>query len=200
MALDKPSGMLSVPGKDPSMPDLKTWATERFGWAAEAHRLDMSTSGLIIFALDKDTERYFKKAFQARQIEKRYTAIVLGELEAQEGDIKEPLHCDWPNRPKQMVCYEHGKPSHTSWKALESKNGCTLVALTPHTGRSHQLRVHLQSIGHPILGDDLYACEQGRALASRLLLHANFLRFRAPNNEVVELELPADFNLEQLTG
>jgi len=199
IVINKPPGMLSVPGRDPDMPDAIRWARAQFGEAYETHRLDMATSGLLIIALDKATERYFKQLFQTRSIQKHYRAIVHGKLSDPCGEIDLPLRCDWPNRPRQMVCHDHGKPSQTQFEVLSRSGVATEVELTPITGRSHQLRVHLQAIGHPIIGDELYATNHP-VLANRLLLQAYELRFVPPGeNELITLTLSPDFQLTRGT-
>ncbi len=197
IVVDKPSGMLSVPGRDPAMRDAISWAREVYGEAYETHRLDMATSGLLIIALNKSVERYFKMQFQSRQVNKCYRAIVHGAPEPEVGEINLPLFPDWPNRPKQKVCFEHGKPSLTHYTTLTSSEHAALLELIPVTGRSHQLRVHLLAIGHPIVGDQLYATAQPN-LASRLLLQAYALEFVPPDSEQsMRLEIPFDFELSQ---
>ena len=195
IVIDKPSGMLSVPGKDRSRANATDWARDQFGTAFETHRLDMSTSGLMIIALDKETERCFKMQFQNREIKKRYRAIVHGQLSTHSGVIDLPLRCDWPNRPRQMVCHEEGKPSQTEYRLIKQSESVSEVELTPITGRSHQLRVHLQAIGHPIVGDELYATDYP-SLAPRLLLQADQLQFILPDTtKELLLELAPDFRI-----
>ena len=139
-----------------------------------AHRLDMATSGLLLIAKHKAAERHYKQEFAARRVEKRYIAVVHGDIGSDAGDIEYPLITDWERRPRQKICYQHGKAAHTSYQVLARNGTTTRVALTPHTGRSHQLRVHLAAIGHPILGDEFYA-EENPPAAPRLLLHAETL-------------------------
>lgn len=138
------------------------------------HRLDMATSGLMVFGLGLTAQRALSRAFERREVSKRYVAIVDGLLEQDTGSIDRALICDWPNRPRQKVDEQIGKPALTHWQVLSRDAGqaSTRVALQPITGRSHQLRVHLQSIGHPILGDELYAGPAAFARSPRLLLHA----------------------------
>lgn len=139
------------------------------------HRLDQATSGLLLFARGITAQRELSADFAARRVGKRYVAIVAGQLEG-EGLIDLPLCADWPNRPRQQVDLEHGKPSQTRWRVLAHEGGHTRVALVPLTGRSHQLRVHLAHLGHAILGDALYAAPNVAAASPRLLLHASELQ------------------------
>ena len=176
LVLDKPAGLLSVPGR--TEPDcLEARAQERFPGAFTAHRLDMATSGLLVMARSKEALAHLGKQFEKRQTEKRYIAVVEGLPEADSGTVDAPLRCDWPNRPLQMICEEHGRSALTHWEVLERTGDRTRLALSPVTGRSHQLRVHLASIGHPILGDEWYG---DGASAPRLLLHAETLKLRHP--------------------
>jgi len=177
--VEKPSGLLSVPGK--TEPDcLQARLREKFPEALTIHRLDMATSGVMVFARNANAQRHIGLQFEKRMTEKTYLARVWGKVEKDEGTIDLPLITDWPNRPKQMVCHERGKASLTEWKVLERDETTTRLELYPKTGRSHQLRVHLLAIGHPILGDRLYAHEQAFQAAPRLQLHAHKLRLRKP--------------------
>lgn len=181
LVLDKPSGLLTVPGRDPAHKDsLASRAQAEYPDALIVHRLDMDTSGLVVMALGPDIHRQLSRLFQDRKVEKTYLARVWGEPESDAGEVDLPLICDWPNRPKQKVCFESGKPSQTRWRKLSSDGRSSLLELTPITGRSHQLRVHMQAIGHPILGDPFYAHPQALAAATRLLLHAQELGFEHP--------------------
>ncbi len=185
LVLDKPSGLLSVPGKAPELADcLESRAKDAFPEALLIHRLDMDTSGLFIMAMNKDVQGNLGKQFERRKVSKTYVALSDGLAEEDEGVIDLPLRCDWPNRPLQMVCFEHGKPSQTHWKALERNEqaNTTRFELKPITGRSHQLRVHLKEIGHPILGDPFYAPEDLQKAAQRLLLHAHTLTIHHPED------------------
>lgn len=184
VAVDKPSGLLSVPGKDPKHADSMINRIKRvFPTATVVHRLDMATSGLMLFALNKDAHKHISKQFELRQTSKIYRARVYGKPEVGEGSVDLPLICDWPNRPKQKIDHENGKAALTHWKVLASGEHSSLVELYPHTGRSHQLRVHMLSLGHPILGDRLYAHEKALALANRLQLHACQLTFTHPTTK-----------------
>ncbi len=196
LVLNKPSGLLSVPGRALDHKDsLLLRVEQQFGEAHAVHRLDMETSGIMVVARNKATLSNLSKQFQARQTDKRYVARVWGYIAESEGEVDLPLICDWPNRPRQMVDHEVGKPSQTKWRVLErEEGGITRVSLTPITGRSHQLRVHLQAIGHPILGDPLYANEAALKAASRLQLHAEMLAFHHPQTEqVMTMTCRADF-------
>jgi tRNA pseudouridine32 synthase/23S rRNA pseudouridine746 synthase len=187
IVLDKPAGLLAVPGKGPDKQDcLSTRAQVRWPDALVVHRLDMATSGLVVMARGLDAQRTLSRAFETRQVHKRYTAIVAGTLHNPQPDngwntIALPITVDWPNRPRSIVSAELGKPSVTRWRlAGPADSGTTRLELEPVTGRTHQLRVHLQAIGHPILGDALYATPAQQALAPRLLLHAHHLSLPHP--------------------
>lgn len=184
LVVSKPPGLLTVPGRLPENKDcLITRIQQDFPTAAIVHRLDMATSGLLVVPITKPTLSNLARQFQQRQIEKRYQAVVAGLIEQDQGTIKAPLMCDWPNRPRQMV-HPEGKPSVTHFRVLHRDHRLqhTYVDLFPVTGRSHQLRVHLLHIGHPILGDNLYAPEPTIAESHRLLLHAQYLSFKHPDN------------------
>ncbi|WP_298622614.1 pseudouridine synthase [uncultured Zoogloea sp.] len=197
IVLDKPSGLLSVPGRGPAHADsLASRVQAEFPDARIVHRLDMATSGLIVLARGAAMERALSIAFQKRQVEKLYVAVVAGQIAEDSGEIDLPLITDWPNRPRQKVDFELGKPSLTGFEVLarDAARNTSRVALTPHTGRSHQLRVHLLAIGHPILGDDLYGDAASRTAAPRLLLHATRLALPHPlSGAQLTLESPPDF-------
>ena len=183
IVLDKPSGLLSVPGRGPANADsLATRVQAEYPDARIVHRLDMATSGLIVMARGAAMERRLSIAFQQRQVEKRYVAVVTGKPDAQSGEVNLPLICDWPNRPRQKVDFELGKASLSAYALLahDTASNTSRIDLRPHTGRTHQLRVHLQAIGHPILGDELYADEATCKAAPRLLLHATELTLPHP--------------------
>lgn len=172
---DKPAGLLCVPGRGPDLADcLATRVQARWPDARVVHRLDMATSGLVVFGRGAALQRALSIAFADRQVHKRYEAVVAGLLLDDSGEIDLPLAADWPNRPRQQVDRATGKPSLTRWQVLarDAAQGTTRLALTPVTGRTHQLRVHLAAIGHAILGDALYAQPAGAQAAPRLLLHA----------------------------
>ncbi len=184
LVFDKASGLLSVPGKALEHRDSLQLRVQRV-WpeARIIHRLDMATSGLILMALNKEAQRKISSQFEKREVKKTYYAKVYGSLSEPCGLIDLPLICDWPNRPKQMVDHERGKPSQTYYECLNHDGKTSLVKLTPMTGRSHQLRVHMLSIGHPILGDRLYAHDQAKALSERLCLHASMIEFTHPSSQ-----------------
>ena len=183
LVVDKPSGLLSVPGRGSGMDDnLAKRVQARYPGALTVHRLDMDTSGLLVMARNAEVHRALGRLFELRQVDKEYIAVVAGLVADRERSIALPLIADWPNRPRQMVDFVQGKPALTHLEVLsyDAASDTTRVRLTPETGRSHQLRVHLQSICHPILGDDLYAPPEILAQAPRLLLHAASLAFRHP--------------------
>lgn len=185
LVVDKPSGLLSVPGRGPGKDDcLVARVQADYPDALTVHRLDMETSGLMVLARGKEMHRRLSILFQERQVEKRYVAVVDGRLAPERGEIDLPLITDWPNRPLQKVDFAIGKPSLTRYRVLahDARADTTRVELTPETGRSHQLRVHLMSLGHAILGDSLYAGPAARAKAARLLLHADALAFAHPES------------------
>ncbi|WP_101760137.1 pseudouridine synthase [Oceanicoccus sp. KOV_DT_Chl] len=183
LLVNKPSGLLSVPGKHEANKDcLISRIQIDYPQARIVHRLDMDTSGVMVLALNAECHRALNRLFAERQTTKQYEAVVFGLLEQEQGDIDLPLICDWPNRPKQKVDHEHGKAASTHYQVLDydQQNHCTRILLTPITGRSHQLRVHLAEIGHPILGCNFYAHDKAKAMAERLLLHARGLEFVHP--------------------
>src|SRR5512139_1038736 len=163
LVVDKPSGLLAVPGRGADKQDcLSARVQARYPDALIVHRLDMATSGLMVIARGAAAQRQLSKAFAAREVKKRYIAVVAGRLHAPPenwGTIDLPIIVDWPNRPLRIVDHHHGKPSLTRWRVLghDEAGPATRVELEPVTGRSHQLRVHLRALGHPILGDALYA-------------------------------------------
>jgi tRNA pseudouridine32 synthase / 23S rRNA pseudouridine746 synthase len=173
VVIDKPAGMLSVPGRtEPDCASARVQAL--YPDALVVHRLDQATSGLLLFARGIDAQRELSADFAERRVDKLYVAVVAGLLEGT-GLIDLPVGADWPNRPRQQVDPERGKPSRTRWRVLSQEGGHTRVALEPLTGRSHQLRVHLAAIGHAMLGDTLYAAPNIAAASPRLLLHASEL-------------------------
>jgi tRNA pseudouridine32 synthase / 23S rRNA pseudouridine746 synthase len=195
VVIDKPSGLLAVPGRGEDRRG-SAWLQVQalYGDARVVHRLDMSTSGLMAFGRGAAAQRALSMAFERRAVDKRYVAIVAGTVEAEEGEIDLPLLVDWPNRPRQHVDHAHGKPSLTRWRVLERMAQRTRLELEPVTGRSHQLRVHLLAIGHPIVGDALYAPAPVRDAAPRLLLHACRLTLPHPvHDERVMFECAAPF-------
>lgn len=192
---DKPAGLPTVPGRPLELHDC-LWhrVRESVPDALVVHRLDMATSGLVLFARGIEAQRRLGHAFATRQVGKTYVAVVSGELPNDSGEIDLPLAADWPNRPRQKVDLESGKASLTRWRVLSRVAGRTRLALEPLTGRSHQLRVHLAAIGHPILGDTLYAPAAATAAAPRLLLHASALAFAHPADaRPLRFESPVPF-------
>lgn len=179
IAIDKPSGLLSVPGKkEPDCAEARVQA--QFPEALTIHRLDMATSGILVFARNANAQRHIGLQFEKRMVRKHYTARVTGIVRGDSGRINLPLICDWPNRPRQMVSFEHGKSAQTDWVVTDREGDATRLSLHPVTGRSHQLRVHMLAIGHVILGDRIYADDIDFERADRLQLHATALRLRKP--------------------
>jgi tRNA pseudouridine32 synthase/23S rRNA pseudouridine746 synthase len=191
--IDKPSGLLSVPGKtEPDCVEARLKAANPD--VLTVHRLDMATSGVMVFAKNKAAQRHLGLQFERRHAGKRYEAIVWVNVEDDGGVIDLPLRADWPNRPRQMVCHEQGKPSLTEWRVIERGDNHTRLLLIPRTGRSHQLRVHLLSLGHPILGDQLYATGDALAASDRLCLHAAELSlFKPTGGKRVTITSPVPF-------
>lgn len=195
LIINKQSGLLSVPGKGEHLADcLESRAQEKIPGALIVHRLDMDTSGVMVMGLNKFAHRHLSLQFQNRNVDKTYVARVYGTLKEDTGMIDLPLICDWPNRPKQMVDLENGKSSQTQWQVLKRNKNETLVQLTPLTGRSHQLRVHMNEMGHPILGDRFYAHDEALAMSDRLCLHATVITVMQPIKKVkLTFEVPAPF-------
>ena len=208
LVFDKPAGLLSVPGRGPENADcLSARAQALYPDALVVHRLDMGTSGLLVLARGLAAQRALSHAFANRRVHKRYQAVVAGQPDTSQADaegwsdIHLPLIVDWPNRPKSKVDFEIGKPSHTRWRVLSpgplnltDGRPSTRLELEPVTGRSHQLRVHLQAIGHPILGDELYADDVALNAAPRLLLHACAIDLPHPvSGQHVALLTPSPF-------
>lgn len=181
VVLNKPAGLLSVPGKAAHLADcLLRRVQEVFPTALLVHRLDRDTSGVMVFGLTPHAQRHLGLQFEKRHVKKTYVARVRGRLEPKTGTVDLPLIVDWPNRPRQKVCHETGKAAVTDWRVQRYGEDETRVRLMPKTGRSHQLRVHMLALGHPILGDPLYA--EGRARDyPRLMLHSEELRLRHPD-------------------
>ena len=181
LVVNKPSGLLSVPGKGAHLADcLMARVQAAFPEALLVHRLDRDTSGVMVFALTPHAQRHLGLQFEKRQVRKVYLARVWGEMAEKTGTIDLPLAVDWPNRPRQKVDHAEGRPAVTDWRVVRIEEGTTRVRLYPHTGRSHQLRVHMAEIGHPILGDPFYAHGPARE-APRLMLHSESLRLRHPD-------------------
>jgi tRNA pseudouridine32 synthase / 23S rRNA pseudouridine746 synthase len=181
LVVNKPAGLLSVPGKGAHLADcLLARAQAAFPGALLVHRLDRDTSGVMVFALTPQAQRHLGLQFEKRQMTKVYLARVWGEMAEKTGTVDLPLIVDWPNRPRQKVDPEAGRPAVTDWRVVRIEDGTTRVRLYPRTGRSHQLRVHMAEIGHPILGDPFYATGPARD-APRLMLHSESLRLRHPD-------------------
>ncbi len=181
LLVDKPSGLLSVPGKGPDLADCLIARVQRvFPDALLVHRLDRDTSGVMIFALTPHAQRHLGLQFENRQTKKTYVARVWGEMTDKTGTVDLPLIVDWPNRPLQMVDHENGRSAVTDWRVVRLGGNETRVRLVPKTGRSHQLRVHMLALGHPILGDPFYATGPARD-HPRLMLHSETLQFRHPD-------------------
>lgn len=203
LVFDKPAGLLAVPGRGPENQDcLSARAQAAYPDALIVHRLDMATSGLIVMARGIEAQRRLSMSFEKRRVHKRYVAVVVGALSNPQPDngwnsIDLPLILDWLARPRSKVDHDIGKPSLTRWRVAPEASpipGTTRLVLEPVTGRSHQLRVHMLSIGHPLLGDGLYAHEQALAAWPRLCLHASMLSLTHPQTgERLRFECPAPF-------
>ena len=217
VVLNKPSGLLSVPGRGPDKQDcLSARVQQRFADALIVHRLDMCTSGLIVMARGLDAQRHLQRQFAQGQVGKGYVAIVQGQPAVEPMQwhcIDAAMRVDWPNRPRSIIDAQHGKPSRTRWRLLNAPaiqahaafapdffrppdihGAHAVLEVAPETGRSHQIRVHLQSIGHPIAGDTLYGDAANQQMAPRLLLHASHLAFAHPGTgAAMAFEWPADF-------
>ena len=183
LAVDKPEGLLTVPGKRPDLADcLFARVQSQYEDALLIHRLDLSTSGVVVFARNRAAQRNIGLQFERRHAEKIYHARVHGIVAPPAGKIELPLAADWPNRPLQKVDFDDGRPAVTEWEVLNFEQDASRLKLMPKTGRSHQLRVHMKEIGHPIIGDPLYGCSDSGIAADRLQLHAHLLRIRHPEN------------------
>ncbi len=212
VVLDKPANLLAVPGRGPQNHDsLSVRVQAHMPEALVVHRLDMGTSGLIVMARSPAAQRSLSMAFAARHVHKRYVAIVQGSLAGDSWQtVDAPLIVDWPNRPRSKIDFAIGKPSQTHWRVVTPQQPCagfaegtfrpqaqhTLLELEPVTGRSHQLRVHLQSLGHAIAGDTLYGDADNQAMAPRLLLHAWELTLPHPDGSTLHLQCPTRFDLQ----
>lgn len=202
LVLDKPAGLLSVPGRGPDKQDcLSARVQAVYPDALIVHRLDMSTSGLIVMARGTDAQRQLSRAFEQRSVGKRYEAVVQGLLTPSAapdgwGVVELPIAADWPNRPLRIVDAGRGQPSTTRWRVIahDAQAGTTRLELEPVTGRSHQLRVHLKALGHPVMGDALYGPPPVRDAAPRLLLHARSLALTHPlTGEALQFHSPVPF-------
>ncbi len=199
IAINKPSGLLSVPGrvnKDSALTQIRQFCED----ASAVHRLDMDTSGILVYALNKNAVRSLGIQFEKRETRKIYIARVQGFLEGQ-GSIDAPMRCDWENRPLQIIDEKLGKSALTSYQSLEAHKDSSLMLLFPHTGRSHQLRVHMAHIGHPIVGDRFYGNEDKDDSNWNLMyLHASALSFRHPDSdETIELISVPDYAENAIT-
>lgn len=212
LVVNKPAGLLSVPGRGEDKQDCLSARLQRdFPDALVVHRLDMATSGLLVFARGLAMQRRLCEIFREREVEKRYMAVVAGQVQAETGEVDLPVAADWPNRPLRKIDAETGKPSLTRYRVLNHENSIqpepfdrlrangfsgtnadtTRLELEPVTGRTHQLRVHMMTIGHPILGDALYG---DPASAPRLLLHALSLSLSHPKSHApLNFVCPAAF-------
>ena len=183
LILDKPSGLLAVPGKPEAHDDcLETRARKFYRGAMTVHRLDRDTSGVVVMGMTRKAHADLSMQFEKRRTKKTYIARVWGDVKAESGHIDLPLGVDWENRPKQIIDHENGRSAQTDWEVIAREDGITRLRLTPATGRSHQLRVHMLSLGHPILGDVFYATGDALEAAPRLHLHAESLTFTHPDN------------------
>ena len=200
VCVNKPANILSVPGKgERGQICVSNRVLVQFPDAKVVHRLDMATSGIMIFALGKANQVHLNKQFEQRRVEKIYDAVVKGHLTADVGEVNVPLMADWPNRPKQKICFREGKSALTRYRlvsrerltnpAIKNKNvgatPVTRIQLMPITGRSHQLRMHMLAIGHPIVGDEFYTDKSTNMLSTRLLLHARVLMLAHPQTDTI---------------
>lgn len=194
LAVNKPAGLLSVPGKGAELADCLIARLEAaYPQVLLVHRLDRDTSGVMVFGLTPHAQRHLGLQFEKRQTKKTYLARVAGRLEPKTGTVDLPLIVDWPNRPLQKVDHEAGKPAVTDWRVMKASDTESRVKLFPQTGRSHQLRVHMLALGHPILGDPLYAPETADQ-HPRMMLHAEELRLRHPDGgEGMKFRVAAPF-------
>jgi len=186
IVVEKPSMLLSVPGRGKEKYDsVATRLQQLFPEIGVVHRLDWETSGLMVFAIHKESLRHLNKQFMYRQVKKEYQARVYGILEGK-GEIDVPMRCDWENRPRQIIDREQGKNAYTQWQNMSTQfhmgEAISHLKLIPKTGRSHQLRVHMLHLKHPILGDPLYADQKALKMADRMQLHATSLEFFHPQD------------------
>ncbi len=197
LIVNKPSGLLSVPGRGEDKQDcLISRIQKTYSDALIVHRLDMSTSGLMIIARGKENERNLSILFQQKKVKKKYISIVTGLVSPSKGEVNLPLITDWPNRPKQKIDHIDGKASQTRYRQIsyDDKSNTSRLELIPLTGRTHQLRVHMLAIKHPIVGDELYADTKIAKKSKRLLLHASYLSFQHPvTNEIIEIKSDPEF-------
>lgn len=195
VVINKPSGLLSVPGKDENNKQcVLSYLHQTHPNALVVHRLDMDTSGIMVLANNKAAHRHLSIQFQDRHTEKTYTALCQGQCRQASGSIQLPMRCDWENRPKQMIDFIHGRHAITRWQLIQQYSDHFKVELYPHTGRSHQLRLHMKTLGHPILGDVFYADNLTRARRPRLMLHASEIRFYHPTtNHPLHIRCESEF-------
>lgn len=183
LVLEKPTGLLAVPGRGPDLQDCLSARVQRdFPTALVVHRLDRDTSGLMVMALDAEAQRDLSGQFAVRTVEKRYVAVVFGCPRASAGKVDLSMRKDFDRPPRHMVDQVHGRPAQTLWRLVERAADRSRLEISPITGRSHQIRLHLATLGHPILGDNLYAHEEARAMSPRLLLHASYLSLEHPRD------------------
>jgi tRNA pseudouridine32 synthase/23S rRNA pseudouridine746 synthase len=181
LVLDKPSGLLAVPGRGPNLQDCLSARVQTLHPAAlVVHRLDRDTSGLIVMALNSAAQRHLSRQFAERTVEKRYVAVVFGAPQASAGSIELPIRKDFDRPPRHKVDSVDGRPAITAWRLIEQSADRSRLEVAPLTGRSHQIRLHLATLGHPILGDNLYAHDEARSMSPRLLLHAAHLSLSHP--------------------
>lgn len=216
IAINKPAGMLSIPDREGKEPSLKSWLREKYGNIFTVHRLDRETSGVIIFAKDEATHKYLSGVFEDRTVEKVYQGLVQGTLAQKEGSIDLPI-IEHPTKPGTMVTHRKGKASLTDYKVEEELGLFSLVQFVIHTGRTHQIRVHMQSLGHPIVCDELYGDpkpvylssfkrnfklsrdeEHERPLLARLALHSQRLKFTDARGTTHTLEAPLPKDMRAL--
>ena len=194
LIVNKPAGLLSVPGRGPLLADcLITRIQAEYPTALLVHRLDRDTSGVMVFALSPYAQRHLGLQFEKRQTKKIYIARVCGQVKANSGTLDLPIIVDWPNRPKQKICYETGRAALTDWQVIKRLKTETRVKLIPKTGRSHQLRIHMLALGHPILGDPFYGSPESQKV-ERLMLHSYRLSLRHPDGgEKIEFRAKQPF-------
>lgn len=194
LVFDKPSGLLSVPGRHPALQDsLLTRVQKEFPQALIVHRLDKDTSGVVLMSLNRKAHAFVAAQFEARTTRKSYIAEVWGRVGDAEGTVDLPLAIDPDNKPRHRVDAVHGKPAQTRWQVIGYGENTTRLRLFPLTGRTHQLRVHMKALGHVILGDEFYADGEALSAANRLLLHAEQLSFRHPDGSDVTFTAPVPF-------
>ncbi|MCK9237758.1 MAG: RluA family pseudouridine synthase [Thiopseudomonas sp.] len=196
LVVNKPTLLLSVPGRAENNKDCLIQRLNQNGYpdALIVHRLDWETTGLMVLARNAAAHSELSRQFRERLVARTYTALCWGQLAAQQGQIELPMRYDPPNKPRQTLDFMQGKTARTYWRKLSTHESHTRVELSPHTGRSHQLRVHLNALGHPILGDPLYAHNDALNAAPRLCLHAATLSFYHPaNQQPLSFHCPAEF-------